>query len=72
MESPQNRGIRTGRYKLINYLNEEPQEFELYDLANDPGEEMNLHENPNYAAVQQSLWNRMLELEAAIPERSQL
>ncbi len=68
-ESPQNRGIRTERYKLINYPNEEPQEFELYDLDNDPCEEINLYGNPNYAALQQSLWNRMLELEAAIPER---
>jgi arylsulfatase A-like enzyme len=71
-ESPRNRGIRTDRYKLIHYLDEVPQEFELYDLVNDPGEVTNLYGNPKYAAVQQSLWNRMLELEAAIPERPAL
>jgi len=31
-----NRGIRTGRYKLIHYY-EQPEEFELYDLQEDPG-----------------------------------
>lgn len=71
-ESPQNRGIRTAQYKLIHYPDEEPQEFELYDLANDPGEEMNLYGNPDHAALLQRLRNRMLELEAAIPERPAL
>lgn len=71
-QAPRNRGIRTDRYKLINYDAEQPQEFELYDLVNDPGEEINLYGNPNYAARQKELWNRMLELEAAIPERPEL
>ncbi len=38
-----NRGIRTERYKLIHYF-EPPEEFELYDLKNDPGETNNLYE----------------------------
>lgn len=36
-----NRGVRTNRWKLIHFW-EEPQEWELYDLANDPDETRNL------------------------------
>lgn len=68
-EAPCNRGIRSGPYKLIHYYNEDPQEYELYDIANDPGEQMNLYGNPDYADVQKKLWDRMQVLEAAIPER---
>ena len=71
-EAPCNRGIRTDQYKLIHYYAEQPEEFEMYDLVNDPGEEMNLYGNPKYAAQQQKLWQRMQELEAAIPERPEL
>jgi hypothetical protein len=38
---PPCRGIRTERYKLIQYVLG-PQEFELYDLQNDPMEKQNL------------------------------
>jgi arylsulfatase A-like enzyme len=62
------RGIRTERYKLIHYVME-PQEFELYDLANDPGETRNICGQPQYHALQQDLWNRMQALQAKIPER---
>ena len=62
------RGIRTEQYKLIHYVMD-PQEFELYDLAQDPGETRNLYGDPQYSALQQKLWNRMQELQAAVPER---
>lgn len=70
-QAPLNRGIRTDQYKLIHYY-AQPEEFEFYDLVNDPSEEMNLYGNPRYAAQQQRLWNRMQELKAAIPERPEL
>jgi arylsulfatase A-like enzyme len=63
-----NRGIRTERYKLIHYYLE-PQEFELYDLANDPGERENLYGKPQHAALQQDLRDRMEKLRKEIPER---
>jgi arylsulfatase A-like enzyme len=66
-----NRGIRTEQYKLIHYV-VEPQEFELYDLIKDPGETQNLYGDPRYAAQQQSLWNRMQELQAQVPERPKI
>ena len=60
-----NRGIRTERYKLIHYY-EEPQEFELYDLAKDPGETQNLYADPQHLALQQDLLNRLQKLQNEI------
>lgn len=65
------RGIRTEKFKLIHYVLE-PQEFELYDIENDPHERQNLYGNPDYAAQQKKLWDRMQEMEAAIPERPEI
>lgn len=56
-----NRGIRTDRYKLIHYY-EEPQEFELYDLQEDPGELRNLHGEAAYTQLERELLNRIAEL----------
>jgi arylsulfatase A-like enzyme len=62
------RGIRTERYKLIHYYLE-PQEFELYDLALDPGETNNLYGNSAQAELQQRLLARLQALRFEIPER---
>jgi arylsulfatase A-like enzyme len=56
-----NRGVRTDRYKLIHYYLP-PQEFELYDLQNDPGELYNLYGDPRYAGLTKELMNRLHEL----------
>jgi arylsulfatase A-like enzyme len=61
------RGIRTDRYKLIHYVEE--QEFELYDLETDPEETVNLSGRAQFAALQQDLLSRLDRLRAAIPER---
>jgi arylsulfatase A-like enzyme len=55
------RGVRTERYKLIHYY-EPPEEFELYDLQEDPGELHNLYGEPRYAALVQQLRDRIDEL----------
>jgi arylsulfatase A-like enzyme len=60
MVRPQ-RGVRTERYKLIHYFLP-PQEFELYDLQEDPGELHNLYGNPRYAKLAADLRNRIDEL----------
>jgi arylsulfatase A-like enzyme len=65
---PPHRGIRTERYKFIHYT-QEPQEFELYDLANDPKEKHNLYGKPEAATIQQHLSERLDALRAAVPER---
>jgi arylsulfatase A-like enzyme len=56
-----NRGIRTDRYKLMHYY-EEPQEFELYDLQEDPGELRNLYADARYASLTRELLARIDEL----------
>jgi arylsulfatase A-like enzyme len=63
-----NRGIRTERYKLMHYYME-PQEFEMYDLVEDPGETQNLYGNPHHAGLQRELFARMQTLRAQIPEK---
>ena len=56
-----NRGVRTERYKLIHYY-EAPEEFELYDLQEDPSELQNLYGEPRYSALAQQLRQRIDEL----------
>jgi arylsulfatase A-like enzyme len=62
------RGIRTERYKLIHYVME-PQEFELYDLQQDPQETTNLYGKSEHAALQSDLLKRLEVLRSKIPER---
>jgi len=56
-----NRGVRTRRWKYIHYF-EEPQEFELYDLQNDPHEMNNLANEPAFRSVMERLRRRLDEL----------
>ncbi|MEO7647976.1 MAG: sulfatase/phosphatase domain-containing protein [Gemmatimonadaceae bacterium] len=55
------RGVRTRRWKLI-HLFEQPEQWELYDLANDPDETRNLAGQRRYAATERALRKRMEEL----------
>lgn len=65
------RGIRTERYKLIHY-GMAPEEFELYDLANDPGETRNLYGDARHAAEQKALWERLNDLQKQVPQRARI
>ena len=56
-----NRGVRTDRYKLIHYY-EPPEEFELYDLQEDPGELHNLYGQASHADLTKQLFRRIDEL----------
>jgi len=56
-----NRGVRTKRWKYIHYF-EEPQEFELFDLKNDPHEMHNLINDPAYKDILERLKARMIAL----------
>lgn len=47
-------GIRTQRYKLIHFYYN-VNEWELYDLKNDPDEMQNVYDNPDYRQVRDSL-----------------
>ena len=58
---PKHRGVRTERYKYIHYY-EEPQEFELYDLQEDPGERMNIYGKAGTEQITTKLKQRLEEL----------
>jgi arylsulfatase A-like enzyme len=48
---PQSEGVRTQRWKYMRFTEEEPLYEELYDLAADPLEEVNLAASPEHAAT---------------------
>ena len=52
-----NVGVRSDRYKLINYY--ENGDWELYDLQKDPNELHNVYNDPAYKEVQDSLKNEL-------------
>ena len=56
-----NRGVRTDRYKFIHYY-ERPEEFEMYDLQEDPGELRNLYGESRHAGLARDLRHRIDEL----------
>ncbi|MDD7887532.1 sulfatase [Flavivirga sp. 57AJ16] len=55
-------GIRTNRYKLI-HVYDDIDEWELYDLQNDPQELNNLIDNSDYEDVESKLRLRLTELQ---------
>jgi arylsulfatase A-like enzyme len=57
------RGVRTKRYKLIDFFLE-PEEFELYDLEKDPDEAHNLYGKPGTEALTAHLKERLAALRA--------
>ncbi|MBS1801348.1 MAG: sulfatase [Acidobacteria bacterium] len=61
------RGVRTDTHKFIHWYTQSPEEFELYDLANDPNEIRNLYGDPRHAAVQEALKKRLMQLLEEIP-----
>ncbi len=69
--APPCRGIRTEKYKLIQYTLE-PQEYEMYDLQNDPKESKNLYGMPEHAEVQKRLLARLECLRSTVPEHQKL
>ena len=52
-----NIGIRSDRYKLINYY--ENGDWELYDLQKDPSELHNVYNDPACKTIQDSLQNEL-------------
>jgi arylsulfatase A-like enzyme len=56
-----NRGVRTDRWKLIHFW-EQPEEWELYDLRNDPDETRNLGGSREHASVVRDLKLKLRQL----------
>jgi N-acetylglucosamine-6-sulfatase len=61
---PRHYGIRTKRYKLIHFYHDIDC-WELYDLHKDPGEQVNVYEDPAYADTVTELKAALRELQAA-------
>ncbi len=57
---PKHCGVRTDRFKLIFYY--ESNEWELYDLKNDPREKTNLYADPTWSGIAQNM-KRLLKAE---------
>jgi hypothetical protein len=54
-------GIRTDRYKLIHFYYD-VDEWELYDLEEDPRELNNVYNEPEYSSIREELHARLEEL----------
>lgn len=55
-------GIRTAKWKLIHFYNDIDQ-WEMYDLENDPNELHNLYNQPRYAKQQKQLHKQLRQLQ---------
>ena len=55
-------GVSTDKYKLIHFYYD-TDEWELYDLENDPNEMNNLYNEPQYAEIVQELKKELLRLQ---------
>jgi hypothetical protein len=63
-------GVADGRYKLIRFYEDDVDQWELFDLKNDPNEMTSVYGSAEYAVVQNRL-SRQLALhrqELAVPE----
>ena len=58
----QHYGIRTERYKLIHFYNDIDQ-WELYDLENDPNEMDNIYDLPENKEIVESLKKELILLQ---------
>ncbi len=67
---PRHNGIRTNRYKLLNFY--EFGEWEFYDLKSDPDEYNNLYGNPEYAQLINRMKNQLKRLEEKYEDDSDM
>src|SRR5688500_16930818 len=65
-------GVRTERHKLIYYYEPEPgpQEWELFDLQEDPKELRNVYGNPAYAEVTRELKTELRRLRQQVGDQT--
>ena len=54
-------GVRTDRYKLMHFYYD-IDEWEMYDLEEDPSEMNNIYDDPNYKEVREMMHDRLVEM----------
>ena len=59
---PPHYGVTNGRYKLIHYEYDDVDEWELFDLKNDPQEMKSEYDNPEYAQTVSRLKSELSQL----------
>jgi len=64
-------GIRTDRYKLIHFY-EDIDEWELYDLKEDPQEMKNLYNDPSFAGKIRDLKKELIQLQEQYQDKEAL
>lgn len=64
-------GVRTDRYKLIHFYHD-VDEWEMYDLKNDPDEMNSIYNDPKSADIQESLHTRLEELRVEFGDSDEL
>ena len=64
-------GVRTDRYKLIHFYYD-VDEWEMYDLKNDPDEMNSIYNDPKTADIQESLHARLEELRLEFGDSDEL
>ncbi|MEM9158243.1 MAG: sulfatase [Verrucomicrobiota bacterium] len=67
---PRQYGIRTERYKLIHFYQFD--EWEFYDLKNDPDELANQYDNPEYKKIIEKTKKQLSELQAYYDDDSDI
>ncbi|MFT5500347.1 MAG: arylsulfatase A-like enzyme [Woeseiaceae bacterium] len=63
-------GVRTGTHKLIRFKDVGMDHWEMYDLRNDPGEMLNIYDDPEYKGFRQELHQKLDELRAFYDDSS--
>jgi arylsulfatase A-like enzyme len=64
-------GISTERYKLIHYYYD-IDEWELFDLKNDPMEMKNVYDDPSYVTVRKNLHERLEKIRVTFNDNDEL
>ena len=64
-------GVRTDRYKLIHFYHD-IEEWELYDLENDPSEMSNVYDDPAYRAMRDEMHRLLDEVQARYGDSPEL